>query len=158
MRVREMTIDDISAVAELEARDSRTPWSETSLFTYFLRDDSILLVGEEDGKGGDDPGEPGLVGFTAMLTAPPESDILDVTVAGSFRRRGYGEELLVSLFGEARKRGVNTVWLEVRTGNAPARALYGKLGFRETGIRKNYYTDPVEDGITMRLTINGQED
>ena len=145
MTIREMSIEDIGAVAELEREDSLNPWNETGLFTYFIRDDAVLLVAEEDGE---------ILGFAGALLAPPEADILDITIRRDTRRKGYGSELFSALIEKTESLGVNTVFLEVREGNDPARSLYRKFGFRETGIRKNYYTDPPEDGISMALTRN----
>ena len=43
--------------------------------------------------------------------------------------------------------------LEVRAGNAPAIALYGKFGFQKIHIRKNYYQDPVEDALILEKDL-----
>ena len=57
---------------------------------------------------------------------------------------------------ELEKRGVATLWLEVRASNAAAIALYESLGFNEATIRRNYYptTDGREDAIIMALPIS----
>ena len=157
MRIRNMTMDDIAAVAAMEADNSRPPWDETSLFTYFMRDDTILLVAEEfcpecAGNGWT------ICGFGGVILMPPESDVLDITVDLASRNRGIGTELLDEIIRRAwDEKGVDTVYLEVRTGNAPARHLYEKLGFRQTGMRKNYYTDPVEDAILMTYHRDPEE-
>ena len=46
-----------------------------------------------------------------------------------------------------------SVFLEVRRSNAPAIALYEKLGFTSVGIRKNYYDSPREDGRAMEKEV-----
>ena len=141
MTIRRLTIEDIEPAAALLLENaSETPWTATGIFTYFLRDDTILLAAEEDGN---------LIGFAALLMAPPESDILDIAVDRGRRNAGIGTKLLQQLLEEGLKCGVRTAYLEVRTGNAPARHLYEKLGFREVGYRKHYYTDPVEDAVVM---------
>ena len=141
MIIRHLTIEDIEpAAALLLDNASETPWTAAGIFTYFLRDDTILLTAEEDGT---------LVGFAALLMAPPESDILDLAVDRGRRTAGIGTKLLTELLGEGLKHGVHTAYLEVRTGNAPARHLYEKLGFHEIGYRRNYYTDPTEDAVVM---------
>ena len=145
LTIREMELDDIGEISVLEAADSTAPWDETSLFTYFLRDDSLLIIAEEDGE---------ILGFSGILMTPPEADILDITVRNDRRNLGIGTKLLSRLLSMAAERGVEKVFLEVRTGNEPAKHLYGKLGFFETGIRKNYYTDPVEDAVSMANNLN----
>ena len=137
---REMTLEDVPAVSAIGAESSQSPWDEKSVLTYFLREDTLFAVAEEEGR---------IVGFAALLMTPPESDVLDIIVKREKRCRGIGFRLLDFLCDQALLRGVDTVFLEVRPGNLPARRIYAKLGFLETGIRKNYYTDPAEDAITM---------
>lgn len=143
--IREMTIEDIAAVADLEERlCSELPYSQTALFSYHLRDDAILTVAVD---GNDEP-----YAFMGLLTAAPDSDVLDITVDTGMRNQGVGRALFEDMFERAGKMGVHTYYLEVRVGNAPARHLYEKLGFKEIGYRKNYYQDPVEDAVVMQLT------
>ena len=47
------------------------------------------------------------------------------------------------------QQGVTTIHLEVRTGNETAIRLYERMGFVGDGIRKAYYSDPVEDALLM---------
>jgi ribosomal-protein-alanine N-acetyltransferase len=51
----------------------------------------------------------------------------------------------------AKKYGVTDIHLEVRESNEAAIHLYEKLGFLRDGIRKNYYTAPVENAVTMTV-------
>ena len=53
-----------------------------------------------------------------------------------------------------RSNGVEDIFLEVRESNVSARALYVKLGFAEIGKRKKYYSNPTEDAILMKLSLN----
>ncbi|MGN0255879.1 MAG: GNAT family N-acetyltransferase [Chordicoccus sp.] len=169
MRIRNMTMDDIAAVAAMEADNSQTPWDETSLFTYFMRDDTILLVAEEycpecaEGACSAEPGTGSdsawvICGFCGLIMMPPESDVLDITVDLASRNRGIGTELLDQIIERAwDEKKVDTVYLEVRTGNAPARHVYEKLSFKQTGLRKHYYTDPVEDAVLMTYRRNPEK-
>ena len=139
IEIREMVLGDVAEVARIGAESSQSPWDEKSVLTYFLRDDTLFAVAEEDG----------ICAFAALLLTPPESDVLDIVVDLPERGRGIGTKLLDELCDYALLRGVDTIFLEVRPGNAPARRIYEKLGFTEIGIRKNYYTDPREDAISM---------
>lgn len=134
-----MSLEDVTAVAEIGSESSQSPWTEHSVLTYFFRPDTLFVVAEEEC----------MTGFAALLMTPPESDVLDIVVRESMRGKGIGTELLDALMDQALLRGVDTTFLEVRPSNTPARKLYARLGFQETGIRRNYYTDPVEDAITM---------
>jgi len=55
---------------------------------------------------------------------------------------------------ELRAAGANELLLEARPSNLPALALYGSLGFAQTGLRPGYYADPIEDAILMSLPIS----
>lgn len=147
--IREMTVEDIEAAALLLAQySSETPWTAADLLTYYMRDDALFLVIEEkSGKKGQS--QPSVIGFAGLLLSSPDADIIDITVAEGFRNMGFGRRLLEELLEDGSERGVTLFHLEVRVSNAPARHLYEKLGFREVGIRKNYYTDPLEDAVTM---------
>ncbi len=52
---------------------------------------------------------------------------------------------------QTRATEVRLVTLEVREHNAPAQALYKKLGFQQVGIRKGYYHDTGEDALLLTL-------
>ena len=80
-------------------------------------------------------------------TGPEEAEIMNVAVAPEFRRRSVATHLL----DFARTHADGPLFLEVRGSNLAALALYRNYGFREAGIRKEYYSDPVEDAIVMRL-------
>jgi [ribosomal protein S18]-alanine N-acetyltransferase len=53
----------------------------------------------------------------------------------------------------ARAQRGSGIFLEVRESNQSARALYRKVGFKETGLRRSYYADPTEDAILCRLSL-----
>lgn len=151
MQIRELEMGDIPFVAQMEADYSGNPWNENALFTYFLRDDTILLVADEnDAVPTDEDFNPEVVGFIGLVMMAPESDILDITVLPEKRNQGIGRKLMTDLFSRALEKGVTTTYLEVRQSNAPARHLYDSIGFQPIGIRKHYYTDPVEDAIAMK--------
>lgn len=142
MEIRRMEFDDIGQVAAIERENSLTPWNETGLFTYLIRDDTLFLVA----CGKDDPE---IQGYAGLLMVPYEADITNITVRKECRNLGVGTALLEELFKEAAENGVTDIHLEVRESSAAARHLYKKLGFTEDGIRKDYYTDPPEDAVTM---------
>lgn len=82
----------------------------------------------------------------AQLIAP-EAEILTLCVAPTARREGHATHLITKLTSD-----VDRIFLEVASDNAPARALYIKAGFRQTGLRKGYYarsTAPNADALTL---------
>ena len=63
-------------------------------------------------------------------------------------------KLLEAVLGYSLEKKLSYINLEVRPSNIPARKLYEKYGFEEIGIRKNFYTKPVEDGIIMQKDMS----
>ena len=76
-----------------------------------------------------------------------------MTVEKESRKAGIGTRLLDEFIARCPEQGVSVIHLEVRESGMPARNLYRKMGFTEDGIRKRYYTDPVEDAVLMTLTL-----
>ena len=76
----------------------------------------------------------------------PEREILNLAVARLFRRMGIATLLLRQ---ELNRKAV--YFLEVRKSNAVAQRLYYKAGFVEVGRRRDYYQNPVEEAIVMRM-------
>lgn len=131
----------VPAIAQLESICFSCPWSENSMASELTNALSLWLVAEEDGR---------VAGYIGSQTVCEESDMMNVAVHPDFRRRGIGEALVKALETELRVRGSHCLTLEVRASNAPAIALYEKLGFSQAGLRKNYYRDPKEDALILR--------
>jgi ribosomal-protein-alanine N-acetyltransferase len=132
---------DIPGVMEIERSSFATPWTEGMFRSQLrFRDQAINLVFIE--------GET-LSAYAAAWIAYDEIHLLSIAVAPSMRRRGFGTETLRAVMARGIARGAARVILEVREGNASARAFYGKHGFVEIGRRRRYYSDTGEDAIVM---------
>jgi ribosomal-protein-alanine N-acetyltransferase len=95
-----------------------------------------------------------LVGFlVGREVTQSEWEIENLAVAGAARRRGLGSRLLGEFLNMARNRGGKDIFLEVRSSNQAARALYQKWAFVEAGVRKSYYQDPMEDALVLRFSF-----
>lgn len=140
--IREMEIDDLSQVMEIENATFAVPWTEMGYFSFLMREDTLFLVAEEEGK---------ILGYCGLLMVLDESDITNVAVEKSHRGQGIGEALVRELADRAARRGIALLHLEVRQSNQAARGLYRKLGFLEDGLRKGYYEEPREDAVLMTL-------
>lgn len=140
IKIREMQLDDLEQVMTIEEANFSVPWTETGFFTFLLREDTLFLVAEEGEK---------ILGYCGVVTVQDEGDITNVAVEKNSQNQGIGKKLLEEMFQRTQKAGVCRLFLEVRAGNAAALHLYEKMGFVQMGIRKNYYEQPVEDGVVM---------
>ena len=79
------------------------------------------------------------------------AEIENIAVAAAWRRRGVGQALCEGVIAWCRAQGADVVELEVRAGNVAGIGMYERLGFLATGMRRQYYHDPVEDALLMTL-------
>ena len=80
-----------------------------------------------------------------------EAELLAVTVAPEGRRRGLARRLMRAVTEAAAWAGARRLFLEVRSRNAAARALYAGEGFDEVGRRPRFYGD--DDAVLMARAI-----
>lgn len=118
------------------------PWSRRTLEYMFLKSNCRALACIEKQSGR-------LAAYAALAYAVDEGDIVNVATHPDYRRQGCARALLDELFIFACSQKLDMLYLEVRTSNAAAQSLYRSLGFEPIGIRKKYYSNPVEDAILM---------
>lgn len=97
--------------------------------------------------------EDGLAGFAGLSISGREAEILTIATHPNIRGRGAGRLLLQSLLDTARARGVEAVYLEVRSDNTAALGLYESLGFVVLHTRPGYYRGA--DALVMRASLLG---
>lgn len=97
-----------------------------------------------------------VVGWGGIWCVADEAEIASVCVDPAYRRLGGGTKLLQTLLRQARLSGAQNVYLEVRASNQAAQELYRGAGFECIGVRKRYYTNPLEDAVLMRCNIMRQ--
>ncbi|WP_113703055.1 ribosomal protein S18-alanine N-acetyltransferase [Nonomuraea lactucae] len=95
-----------------------------------------------------------VVGYAGLAAAADQADVQTIAVLEAHQGTGIGGALLSELLREARSRGAREVFLEVRSDNPQARAVYEHFGFEEIGIRRRYYDDGT-DAIMMRKKLDG---
>ena len=139
------TEQDLTGIVYIENASMSCPWSFCSFDEAVCSNHSFVIVAEADGE---------IAGYSVFYLTPPESELPDIVVSEKYRNQGLGRQLLEESIKELKKQKVDTIFLEVRVSNAPARALYEKMGFEEIGTRKYFYSNPVEDAICMRLEFD----
>ena len=148
--LRRANLDDLDRIMELESGTfGNDAWSSDAMASDLGNPQCYYLVAERDGF-------PGTVDGYAGLFAPQgshEGDIQTIAVADAARRGGLGRAFMNALIVEARKRGAEKVFLEVRADNPGAKLLYDSLGFVEIAQRVGYYQPDNVDAIVMKLDI-----
>jgi [ribosomal protein S18]-alanine N-acetyltransferase len=143
-----MTLDDLDEVLGIERASFQTPWSRGA-FRYELTENRVarsvvVRIGRQ------------LTGYLCLWEIGHEIHVTNLAVHPSFRRRGIARVLLGSILEEARRSGVELVFLEVRPTNVEALTLYESLGFRVIGRRKGYYFDTGEDALVMEARLGAE--
>lgn len=139
--VRKFRLNDLDCLSRLEQEAFLKPQCEKSLQNELVKENFLCLVAENE--------QYQLIGYISAYFVLDECYIINLAVTASMRRRGVGSALINNLFEIAEHRNFKFVTLEVRVSNFQAISLYEKLGFEKQGIRKNYYSRPIEDAILM---------
>ncbi|GAB3251065.1 GNAT family protein [Chitinimonas naiadis] len=145
-QIRPLIEADLPAMAAIEAQLQAFPWTALQFIESYA-----------DGHRGwvaDHGGE--IVGFAVTSQVLDELSLLTLGVRQDWQRQGIARQLINHLVDTASEVGATVLMLEVRKGNAPARSLYRRLGFVETGLRKGYYRaeEGREDAILMALILD----
>lgn len=145
--IRKATPNDIPSMIALSRESpSAASWSESAYQDLFDPGAAARIALVKDNEGS-------LQGFIVARMNAEDCELENVVVSGAVRRRRIASELVESLLREARNRGAERTFLEVRESNTTARALYEKCGFEVNGRRKSYYRDPLEDAVLYTLKL-----
>lgn len=136
------SLNDLDAVLGIETESFTSPWTREMYlaelqnvgvsFCYLARDEQGIVVG-----------------FCSFWRVVDELHVNNLAVLPAYRRRGIGTSLLLSVLGEGARLGARRATLEVRRSNEAARRLYERLGFSTAGVRRAYYTNPIEDALVL---------
>ncbi|WP_342319060.1 ribosomal protein S18-alanine N-acetyltransferase [Corynebacterium mayonis] len=146
MKIRELSSSDAVRVAEIEQVlfKGDGPWSREVFVTQFAQP-YTFYVGAFDEKGT-------LLGYAGVAMLGPKSDpefeVHTIGVDPVHQGKGVGRALLGQLVYAADLLD-GPMFLEVRTDNVAAIAMYETFGFVPTGVRKNYYQPSGADAYSM---------
>lgn len=132
---------ELDAILALDDLCFNRPWTRAD-YERELADPGrcFLYVARLDGA---------VVGYCSFWRIFDEVHVNNFAVHPHCRRRGIGTTLLARVLVEAAAMGAPHATLEVRASNAPAIALYEAGGFVRSGLRRGYYTHPVEDALIL---------
>ncbi|HOO23306.1 MAG TPA: ribosomal protein S18-alanine N-acetyltransferase [Clostridia bacterium] len=126
-----LTYENVKEVADLEKECfGHEAWSENLFMDEIPQENKHYIVVREDGE---------VVAYGGFSQILDEGHIMNIAVKQSFRRCGLGSIVIEKIVEKAKELNINSITLEVREGNTPARNLYEKHSFKLAGIRKEYY-------------------
>lgn len=142
--VRKMEERDLDEVASIEAAAFSIPWTRKSIKEAMETPENVYVVCTVDGV---------VAGYCGMWTVLGEGNITNVAVAPEYRRQGIADRIMDEVERRGKEIPLDIFFLEVRKSNEAAHNLYLKHGFRDIGVRKNFYEKPVEDANVMSKTF-----
>lgn len=146
MEIEKLSEKYIKDVAQIEKACFSKPWDEISIAAELKNEFSEFYIAVENGTA---------VGFVGLYALTGEADIVRVGVLPQYRNRGIARAVLTKSLENVD----GDVFLDVRESNVPAISFYRSLGFYDTGVRKDYYSDPEENAVLMkRDAVKGGND
>lgn len=142
--IRPATAEDIKYIADEESAVFRDPWSEASITSLIGDSYHTVLIAELEGSA---------AGYAIVSAIAGEGELLRVAASPCHRRAGIGGALLDEAIAGRKADGDEVMFLEVRASNVPAISLYTSRGFEVYATRRNYYKNPTEDAVMMRLVL-----
>lgn len=144
MQFRTMTSADIAAVAGIEASVD-DGWGEVGVAAALAAPACRCFVACEAADKA--------LAFAAFTLVADEANLDALSVAAAYRRKGAARGLLGFAFARLAEAGARCVFLEARSQNAPALALYEALGFVVCGRRGSFYECPDDDAVIMKKSL-----
>jgi ribosomal-protein-alanine N-acetyltransferase len=146
-----MTEHDLLEVVEIEEQSRLSRWGWAAYYGELQgHNRSLMLVARPKSV---ETGGPLVAGYIAARATAGELHINNVAVREGYRRSGIAHILLTRAIEEGKRLGSSTAFLEVRSGNTAAQALYEKCGFRAIARRPRYYSEPLEDAVVMSRAL-----
>ena len=140
MEIRRSVPDDAPMIARLEEEIFSDPWSYRDVQDLICTEGSMCFTAIDGGE---------VIAYVIGRLIAPEGEIYRVAVKPEKRQRGIGYRLLDYAVKTSKGHGLERLFLEVRSRNLPAVKLYTAYGFKQIGLRKNYYKNPTDDALIM---------
>jgi len=134
--------DEIDSILAIEQASFTNPWTR-EMYQAELENRGVsfcFIARDREGN---------TVGFCSVWRVLDELHINNLAVLPAYRRAGVATALLERVLDHGAASGAARATLEVRRSNDPARLLYERFGFAVAGIRRAYYTKPVEDALVL---------
>ncbi len=146
-RLEPMRESALDAVLALELQAYPHPWQRKHFSDCLVAGYQAQLLMADDT----------LLGYFVAMPGFEEAHLLNLAVAPNHQRQGWALLLLQALVLWARSKGLQWLWLEARASNTRAVQVYKAHGFRQVGVRKQYYPashGQREDALVMSLKLD----
>ena len=150
--IARMSEHDLLEIVEIEELSGLSRWGWAAYYAELQGGNRDLMLVARPSKMPISESAP-IAGYIVARETAGELHINNFAVRAEYRRRGIGAALLDRVLQEARRRKANAAFLEVRSANLAAQALYEKSGFKAIARRANYYSEPREDAVVMTLLL-----
>ena len=140
---------DIESILAIEQKAFTQPWGRRSMMAELTHEQAINFTAKAKHREVVDV----IIGYAISRLIIDELHLLRVAVTPQWQRCGVASELIDRCLRVARKSGAFAVFLEVRSSNRPAQALYRKLGFQQYAERPRYYIDSSESALIYRKNL-----
>lgn len=140
-----MLADDLDAVLQIEPVIYTHPWTRGHFESSLKVGHAAWVMTVADS----------IIGYSLMMLVLDEANLLNISISQAYQKQGLGLVLMKHMIAQAEQVGATTMFLEVRSSNVSAIALYAKIGFVEDSIRKGYYAGESgrEDALLMSLAV-----
>lgn len=141
------SLDDAARIAAAEAATTAHAWREALYAGALQSDHDQVWLYQRNQQ---------LLGAAVLMQVLDEAHLQNFFIHASCHGQGLGKALLAHVMQQAREQQATQMFLEVRTSNTPALALYARHGFEAYAQRKGYYrnTDGTrEDAILMKASL-----
>ena len=142
--IRKLTINDVDYIEQIFNLEKEifinSSFNKTYLETLIKADNSFIYAYIIEDK---------VCGYLMVLDSIDFYEILAIATVKEYRNKGIAQELLDKI-------KIKDIFLEVRESNQTAINFYKKNNFKEISIRKNYYSEPTENAIIMKLEVNNE--
>lgn len=142
MIIREMTLEDIPKVLEVDEKSFTKVWNEGMFSDEINKEYADYFVAEVVNE---------IIAYGGIWSIYETAELMRIAVAPDHRGHGIAKAIIERMITCAKSHGCERMMLEVRESNHSARELYKRCGFCEISIRKGYYDG--EDAVIMEATF-----
>jgi [ribosomal protein S18]-alanine N-acetyltransferase len=143
-----MIRSDMPWLLQIEDESFEFPWSESDFLACLRQRNCVGMVAQSGNK---------ILGFMIYDLYQDRMQLLSLAIPRLYRRHSIGSQLIAKLIEKLSQQRRTTITTEVRETNLPAQLFFKSMGFRATGVLRNYYEDTAEDAIAFAYELPSPE-